>query len=385
MNEERFDTIDDIYERFHQNARRCEVDPSLLDVHTPDDLARARALVTNVLAQKTVTQHQLAKRTGIKPSAISAFVNDKWGKGSQGTLYTTASELAKAVDQFLKQRDAEQTSIEGFVWTRFAQEVDSLAKYVMKRRKIGAFVAPAGSGKSAVLWVLKEAVPGAVLVVVLKCRSSVKAFLQLWARSLGLQEHGRAEDIQDRIVSCLAGSDRLVLVDEAHKLQVATLDVIREVWDQVRIPILLAGTPSFYTTLTSRRVGVQNSELMDQLYSRVAIYRNLSSLENPETGDPERLFTVEDIRKVFARGCVRLVKDGVDFLCRVANNTGSGGLRTCADLVQVVVDLFPGEPVTAAHLDKVLKLKLGTREAAFRMEQAGIASVMPEPAKVAVG
>src|SRR5690606_28771549 len=131
-----------------------------------------------------------------------------------------------------------------------------------------------------------------------------------------------------------------------HKLQVASLDIVRGVWDETRVPMLMAGTPSFYKTLTTRRIGIAASELMDQLYSRVAIYRDLTMLESPETGEPTRLFSVEDIKKVFARGTVRVLRDGLDYLCRIANAVGGGGLRTCADLVQTVRDLYPDEPIS---------------------------------------
>jgi len=381
MNGERFDEIGDIYERLSGDARRHSVDQKLLDIKTPEDLQRAREFLNNILAQDIITAHQLAKRTGVKPSAISAFRNDKW-KGAAGTLYTTASELMGAIDQFLKERDAEETAVDGFATTRFVEEVVALVEYAKKRRKIGAFGAPAGSGKSTVLHELAETTPGAVLIVVRRCRSAVKPFLQLWARSLGLTEEGRAEDIQDRIIACLANSGRLVLIDEAHKLQVATLDVIREVWDETHVPIILAGTPSLHGTLTTRRVGTQTSELMDQLYSRVGMYRDLSALTNRKTGEPERLHSAEDIRKVFARGHVRLVKDGIDFLCQLANSIGGGGLRICKDLVQFVVDMYPGQPITAMLLNEALKMKAGPREAAFRMDVAG--AVVPT-VKVAVG
>lgn len=379
--QERFDEIGDIYERLGGEARRHVVDQRLRDIKTQEDLQQAREFVNNIIAQGIITAHQLAKRTNYLPSAISAFRNDKW-KGKQGTLFTMASRLTTTIDQFLKEQEAEETAVDGFATTRFVEEVQALVEYAKKRRKIGAFGAPAGSGKSTVLREVCEATPGAVLIVARKCRSAVKPFLQLWARSLGLTEEGRAEDIQDRIITCLSRSGRIQLIDEAHKLQVGTLDVIREVWDETHVPIILAGTPSLHATLTTRRVGAQTSELMDQLYSRIGVYRDLSSLTNPETGDPERLYNAEDIRKVFARGHVRLVRDGIDFLCQIANSIGGGGLRACKDLVQFVVDAWPGDQITAALLNEALKMKIGPRDAAFRADVAG--AVVPA-AKVAAG
>ena len=45
---------------------------------------------------------------------------------------------------------------------------------------------------------------------------------------------------------------------------------------------------------------------MDQLYTRVGVYEDLTSLANPQTGDPEPCNSIEDIRRLFSRGKVRL-------------------------------------------------------------------------------
>lgn len=121
---------------------------------------------------------------------------------------------------------------------------------------------------------------------------------------------------------------------------------------------------------------------MDQFYSRVGMFRDLTTLQNEQTGGDERRVTVADIRKIYARGHVRLARDGTDFLCKLANTPGAGGLRVCSDLVQVIVDLWPGEVITAGLLNKALITRLGVREAGFRMEVAEITRDQPA---VAVG
>jgi hypothetical protein len=370
MPDEVFNGIGDIYDRLDRDARIQPVGDEVMNVTDEQGLKKARELVSYAIHEGLTTAADLNRRTGIKQSAISAFRNDKW-KGSPGTLLTMASNLARAVNALIVLRRADETRIGGFVNTRVAEAIFSMAAYCQKRNLIGAFVIPAGSGKTMALQQLAEETPGSILLTVTRTRSSMKAFLQLWARALGLDEVGRAEDIQDAIISRMVRSDRLVLVDEAHKLSVAALDATREITDSTHVPILLAGTPSFYTTLTARRVGTVNAELMDQLYSRVGIFRDLTEIVNNETGSPERLFTLEDIHKVFARGKVRLARDGADFLCRIANTPGGGGLRVCRDLVQMVVDMYPDEPVTAARVQGALVMRAGTREGLYR---AGLAT-----------
>lgn len=384
MPDDVFDSIDDVFDRLDSEARRLHVSPALLDVQTREGLERARTLVNEAIERDVVSARTLSRRTNVKESAISAFRNRKW-KGRHSTECTTASMLAKAIDQIINQQEAEETSVAGYVTTGFASAVLSMTKYATKRNLIAAFVAPAGSGKSTVMRYIEQETPGAVLITVRKARSAPRSFLQIWSRVLGLAEHGRTEDIQDRIVQTLVGSSRLTLVDESHKLQTNALDVLRETWDLTRIPIVMAGTPSFKTTLTTRRIGVQATELMDQLYSRVGIYRDLTYLTNSQTGEPEQLHSREDIRKLFNRAHVRLVRDGEEFLCRLANSPGGGGLRVCVGLVQMVVDLYPREPITAERLRSALVMKLGPAEAKFRVEQAGILGPADQQVVAATG
>lgn len=383
MTDERHETIHDLYDRLHGDARTNPIPEHVMDVRTKEGLNEARQLIQHAINQGWTTQADLARRTGYKPSAISEFKNNKWGKRKAGIEATVASDLAKAINQILRERDAKDTEVAGFVKIRVAEAIFDIVQYAIKRRRISVFVIPAGSGKTMALRALKIEIPGAILITVKRARGTVKSFLQLWARELGLGESGRAEDIQDRIVKTVAGTNRLMLIDEAHKLSVPALDAIREIWDEARIPIIMAATPVLHQTITGQRIGSQAVELMDQFYSRVAMFRDLTNLDNPETGDPEPRVSIEDIRKVFARGHVRLAKDGVRFLCRLANTNGAGGLRVCVDLVQIVVDLYPGDVITSKLLGDAMVTRLGIKEAGFRMETAEIATPAPPAAATA--
>lgn len=363
---EEFHHIGDIFQQLDWSARTQPLSEDVMEITTREGLEKARELINRCLHDGTITAAELSRRTDIKQSAISAVKTGKW-KGKQGTLLTTASLLVKAINQVLRQRRADETRIDGYVETRVAREIHNIVWRAVDRRLIAAFILPAGSGKTMAMEAMHDDRPGSVLLTVTRSRSSVKSLLQLWARTLGLHEVGRAEDIQDAIMNRLAGSDRLVLIDEAHKLSVAALDAIREVWDEVHVPIVLAGTPSLGRTMTSRRVGNLGSELMDQLASRVAFYRDFRELTNPETGESERLFTVEDVRNVFHRGNVRLSRDGADFLCRLSNLLGCGGLRTCRHLVEICADAVKGtdSAITASALESALVAKFGLHRATY--------------------
>lgn len=373
--------IDDIFERLSGDARTNPIPEYVMDVTTTEGLEDARLLVEHAVNQKWTTGADLARRTGIKPTVISEFRTRKWKKFKAGTLATTASTLARVINQIVREQEAAKTEISGYVEIRVAEEINAIVQYAIKRKRIVAFLVNAGCGKTLCMQALRLDTPGAIMVTVKLTRGHVKSYLQLWARALGLSESGRAEDIQDRVTNQLSGTSRLVLVDEVHKLSVAGLDATREIWDEARIPVVLAGTPTLYQTVFNQRVGSRAVEIMDQFSSRCAIFRDLTHLENPDTGHTEPKVTVADIRKLYARGRVRLARDGVDFLFRLANTPGAGGLRICSDLVQMVIDLYPDATVTAALLTQALGMRRGAKEAGFAIEQLET----PEPQTAAAG
>lgn len=381
-NEETYTTIYDVYERMGLDARIQPLRDGLMNVQSEKQLELAREFVNREIEKGTVSAGQLARRTGAHAGAISSFRNRKW-KGSPGTLCRLASDLCKAINAIQRQREADATRIGGFVQTRVAEAIFSLVEYARKRRLLAAFCLPAGMGKSIALEAIRDSTPGAILLTATHTRGSVKSFLQLWARLLGVGEGGRAEDIQDRIVARLSDTDRLILVDECHKLKVSTLDVIREIFDACRCPIVLAGTPAFKTTLTSQRTGTVSRELLDQVYSRIGAFRDMGDLVSSDGGGPDMLATVEDIKKLFARGRVRLSRDGADFLLRLANTPAAGGFRRCDALVQIVIDMYAGQVVTAELLRQALAATIGTREAGFVAGRAA-ATGMEETATTAV-
>jgi len=175
-----FDSVCDIYEKLEHDARINPVGDDVMKVQSKEGLTKARDLVNRAIAQNIVTAARLARRTGIKGSAISAFRNDKW-KGSAGTLATVASELSKAVNILLRQRESDRTSVDAFVQTKVASAIFDIAKYAVKRRMIAGFALPAGSGKTITLNALHEEIPGSVIITVTHSASTVKPFVQTWA------------------------------------------------------------------------------------------------------------------------------------------------------------------------------------------------------------
>ena len=363
-----FRTVDDLYDRMYGDARTNHVTETAMNAQTREGLREARDALSQALAAGITTQADLARRTGLKETAISEFKNDAW-KGAAGALAHTAQTVAKAINEIYRELEAAESEVGGFQMTRMAEAIFSIAKYCAKRGKIGVIVAPAGNGKSICLQALLEEFPGSVRLTITREEASPFQFLRLLCAALRLKPSGGAAVLHGRITKALKGTRRLILIDEAHKLRVAALDVMREIWDATRVPILMAATPVLYETITRNNIGGAVTELMDQLSSRVSVYRDLTHIENPETGEPGPRHSVADIRKIYERGRVRLAPDGAELLSRIANHNGGGNLRRVNELVQLIVDMFPGRLIDRAIITKALATQVGVHEAGLFVEQ----------------
>src|SRR4030042_5052874 len=113
MTENTYNSIYDVYDRMGLDAGGQPVKDDLMDVRTEKDLALAREFVNRAIEQGNVSAAQLARRTGARAGAISAFRNDKW-RGSIGTLHTLASDLCKAINAIQRQAQADATQSRGF-------------------------------------------------------------------------------------------------------------------------------------------------------------------------------------------------------------------------------------------------------------------------------
>lgn len=353
-----------------------------MDCTTREGRDGVRHLVREAIESGLTTQQKLAKRVAVPSSSISEFLNDKW-PGSPGKEVALAIKLAKSVNQLNRDADAGDSGVGSFVEIRVAEQIYAMAAHILTNKAIGCFVMAAGNGKTMTLEALKEENPGAVLLTARGVTATRRQFLRYWCAQLGLPVTGAAQELQHRIVARLSDSGRLQLIDEAHKLSTDTLDTIREVWDEARCPILLAATPTFMNTMLGARGESSSGEILDQFFSRIGIFRNYTRLEDPETGVPQKLISVEDIRKIFHRGRVRLTSEAARFLCLIANFAARGGLRACRNMVTICDSARPGMMIDVPMLESALGQIVGGDEARTWIAQARIEEGVMESAGVA--
>lgn len=251
----------------------------------------------------------------------------------QGKFRENADQQVRVLNQWVEQHARrEAAKLDGdFVDTRIAAAMRRVAQLVLDNGTMGLAVGPTGIGKTRCAMAVKAVTPGAILLTVRHGSYAPTGLIRLLGKELGFRKpvssSAKREPLLDRILDELRGSNRLVMIDEAHKLNDDAIEVLREIHDDTGCPILLLATKELQD-----RVDRTAQPDAGQLHSRFDVKLDLVAGLNEHTGG-KKLFSIEQIRKFYERAPIRLSKDAADYLLDVANLLGWGSLRRCRVLV----------------------------------------------------
>ncbi|MGA2606244.1 MAG: ATP-binding protein [Terriglobia bacterium] len=123
----------------------------------------------------------------------------------------------------------------------------SLAARAWTKRWIITFTAPTGIGKTTAIDYAERTLPFDHRVI--RCKQITTRYTILQAMGLAPGEkwtvHGRnwlrASDLYDRAVERVRERPYLLIVDEADRLRMDCFEILRDFWDDARLPMLLVG------------------------------------------------------------------------------------------------------------------------------------------------
>ncbi|HXJ94867.1 MAG TPA: ATP-binding protein [Terriglobia bacterium] len=127
------------------------------------------------------------------------------------------------------------------------KRLSTLATRAFQKKWIITFTAPTGVGKSTAVDYAERNLPFDRLVI--RCKSITTRYSILHTMGLDRGErwntHGRnwmrASDLYARIVEKVRERPYLLIVDEADRLRTDCFEMLRDFWDDARLPILLVG------------------------------------------------------------------------------------------------------------------------------------------------
>lgn len=295
--------------------------------------AQAMANFAEYLSTRGITFADVGHEIG-KPQATT--IRDL----VKGIYRKESDEHIRVLNNWIEQH-ARQAAVKikgKFVETSVARSIQYVAKTARDQGVMAVVVGPTGLGKTRCAQALVDTISGAILLTIMRRRQTADGLLSHLADQLKvytgdkLAESMRGLPRHERVLHRLKDSNRLIIVDEAHKLHPGGLEFLRELHDATGVPMLLLATKDL-----QQRIERDADPDHGQLYSRIPMVYPLVP-EAKKTPDgrrfaPKPLFTVEDIKRLYHSTPIRLSDDATRYLCEIANELGHGSLRKCGNLV----------------------------------------------------
>lgn len=311
---------------------------------------------------KKISQGTVAREIDYSRSVLSNWV--------KGTYAGDVDKVTHAVNLWLerKARREQATGPSDYVATWVCEEMQAFVRLADRHRKMAAIVAPSGSGKDKVIEVLAEQLNAHVL----ECNDQMtpRQFLIALADELGLRVLSSPNmTLLREINKRLKDRSCLLFLNEAQQLRRKCASVIRSIYDQTGVPIILFGSEDIFSFIDDR--ATHSASGGGQFWSR-CIKCNISRrrLADGDPDHPDRagrpLFTVEEIRKFLAMKRVRLAREVLTLVWRIAQLEEHGTLRLAMDVVGYAADLWPSEPLTREMILEALDLAQDTEAAIVR-------------------
>lgn len=235
--------------------------------------------------------------------------------------------FTRKVDRFVvQQTDGSSGGLPTkIVPTRVTEKMIAVLKNTNNRKTMCVIVGPSGFAKTMVLKACAaELIHGSVYIPLASTDRTPSPFLRAVSIAVGTPSYGSASIMLHSLVNELKGSDRLLMIDEAHYLGPKAANVLRDLHKLTECPIAMVGTDDILHTIDDF------DDFHGQFKSLVSMTYNITD-EIHENG--RDLYTMEDVI-AFAKECgLRLSTSGADIVCQLVNTLGWGGMRSAGNLL----------------------------------------------------
>ena len=316
---------DNIQKGLEQNARviKERIPEQAGDAEVADVVARMRGF----MAEHNFRQATVARMVGVSPSTLSEFLTGKY-KGNLTKLVNKVINWMNSVAR-KKERINPKPYIETEIARRIATLIVQTEAFSEEEGRIALIIGDSGHGKSICLKQYAEANKNTLYIQLDATMGSLRIFVEI-AKRLRIASTGSLSEITRHLVENLRPRNIIIMLDEASNLTVKQLNQLRQIIViKARCPLILAGNADLLRTVI-QPMTKHGYESLDQFTSRLMGVLNLDELASHK-GD--RLYTSEDIRKLYEYGGIRLTSGAIDTLKKICMTPRSGRLRTCSHVI----------------------------------------------------
>ena len=221
---------------------------------TAEQSRQVLAAVAEYRARAGLSVAQIGKAVGYARSTLYQVLSGKYSGD--------ARQIIVDLDRWLEdeQKAAEAPRRTEFVWTQVAQEIKTVADAAIHLRTIGLVYGPdtSGIGKTMTLHALAKEKPASLLVTIEKVQANTTGLLYAIAGALHISTGHPNRYLFERIKDILAGTPRLLMIDQIHNLCGALEDrpfyILADLYDATNAPQLWCGTSDIVAYLDRGQV-----------------------------------------------------------------------------------------------------------------------------------
>jgi DNA transposition AAA+ family ATPase len=327
--------VDDDIQKGLEREARLVTERMPMDATELNAREKARSL-REFMKARGYTQALIAERIGMSSGVISSFLKGDY-KGNMPALINKVVDLINSVtsrERRIRNKPYIKTTVAKCIGDLIAQTI--AFSQDQGEGKIGLVIGDSGHGKSTCLRQYAIAHENAIYVEMRTTMTARSLFAQLAIHPrIGEGEDGSLDNIAERLIINLRKREVVIIIDEASGVTVTQLNQLRTVIVvSACCPLILAGNRYLMDTVMQQSTR-RGFESLDQFRGRLMRILNLDAMAAEKDGGG--IYTVEDIRKLYEYGGVRLMPDAIKLLRRICLCPQTARLWTCGHIISALL------------------------------------------------